>query len=141
MVLKLKPNQKKVYFTIFDISYFEDQYNWSIEDILYWLEERLLEYYTIEVDRLKRSFVPKSNRMCLNIQKFYVEMENKNCVAEYIPCPTWMHDSERNIKEWLENPILRPLNSGRLFILERKYPACPPNYGGIDGLAGAGGRL
>ena len=35
MVLKLKPNQKKVYFTIFDISYFEDQYNWSIEDILY----------------------------------------------------------------------------------------------------------
>ena len=141
MVIKLKPNQRKVYFTIFDISYFEDEYNWSIEDILYWLEERLLEYYTIEVDRLKRSFVPKSNRICEDIQKFYVEMENKNCVAEYIACPTWMHDSERNIKEWLENPILRPLNSGRLFILERKYPACTPNYGEVDGLAGYGGRL
>ena len=63
MVIKLKPNQKKVYFTIFDISYFEDEYNWSIEDILYWLEERLLEYYTIEVDRLNRSFVPKSNKI------------------------------------------------------------------------------
>jgi len=135
MVIKLKPNQKKVYFTIFDISYFEDEYNWSIEDILYWLEERLLEYYTIEVDRLNRSFVPKSNKICENIQKFYVEMENKNCVAEYIPCPTWMHDSERNIKQWLENPILRPSNRGTIFFLEEKIQIDPPP------LAGYGGRL
>jgi len=140
MVIKLKPNQKKVYFTIFDISYFEDEYNWNIEDILYWLEERLLEYYTIDVDRLKRSFFPINNKRCENIQKFYVEMENKNCVAEYIPCPTWTYDSERNIKQWLRNPILRPVNRGTIFFLEEKIHIDPPSAN-CWGLEGAGGRL
>ena len=61
-------------------------------------------------------------------------MENK-IVAEYIPCPTWMHDSERNIKQWLENPILRPSNRGTIFFLEEKVQIDPPP------LAGYGGRL
>ena len=141
MTIELKPNQKKIYFTVMNTIYFEYVLRDYTHNILYWLKERLLEYYTIEVDRLKRSFVPKYSRHCDDIQKFYLEMEDKNCVAEYIPCPFFFYDSDYNINEWLKNPILRPLNSGRLFILERKYSSCPPNYGSLDALAGAGGRL
>ena len=56
---------------------------------------------------------------CYN--NWIVEMENKNCVAEYIPCPTWMYDSERNIKQWLKNPILRPSNRGTIFCINGLY--------------------
>jgi len=142
MPIELLPGQKKIYFTVLDINPFliYDDWGWENKDIKYWLKERLMEYYTIESDRLNRKFQPTTGFWCKNIQDFYFKLINDNTIPEYIACPSFFNETKENIEKWKSNPVLRPCDVGMLFLLELKPPIYPPDQD-IDGLAGNGGRL
>lgn len=141
MPIELLPGQKKIYFTVLDINPFlMEEWGWKKEDIKYWLKERLLEHYTIEVDRLNRNFQPTTGFWCGDIRDFYLESINTNSIPEYIACPSFFDETKENIEKWNCDPVLRPFGTGMLFLLEPKPPRYPPD-GCIDGLSGSGGRL
>ena len=141
MPIELLPGQKNKFFTILDINPFlMEDWGWGQQDIKYWLKERLEENYIIETDRLNRTFQPTIGFWCGVIQDFYSKSINTNTIPEYIACPSFFDETEENIKNWKNNPILKPFEVGMLFLLELKPPSYPPNQY-IDGLASAGGRL
>ena len=141
MPMELLPGQKKIYFTVLDINPFlMEEWGWGKKDIKNWLEERLLEHYTIEADILNRKFKPITGRWCGDIQNFNSESINTNTIPEYIPCPSFFDETENNIGKWKSKPLLRPFEAGMLFLLEPKIYACRPDV--ADELAGnGGGRL
>ena len=57
MVKENRPDEKEIYYTILNINYlFNDSHDFSWGDIPYWLNTRLSESSTIDVDRLNRHF-------------------------------------------------------------------------------------
>ncbi|VVU95238.1 hypothetical protein CPAV1605_963 [seawater metagenome] len=144
MPIQLLHEQKKIYFTVLDINPFlMEEWGWEKKDIKYWLKERLSETYVIESDRLNRKFQPTIGSWCGDIKDFYSKSINKNTIPEYIACPSFFDETREIVEKWKNNPILKPLDVGMLFLLELKPPRYPPDqYNGfIDGLAGSGGRL
>jgi hypothetical protein len=141
MPIQLLPEQKKIYFTVWDINPFlMEEVGWKKKDIKYLLKERLNEKYIIEADRLNRKFLPTIGFWCGDIQDFYLKSINTNIIPEYIACPSFLDETRENIEKWKNNPILKPFEVGMLFLLELNPPRYPPDQY-IDGLAGAGGRL
>jgi hypothetical protein len=141
MPMELLPGQKKIYFTVLDINPFlMEEWGWKKKDIKYWLKERLGEHYTIDIDRLNRKFQPITGTWCGNIQDFYLKSIIKNTIPEYIACPSFFDETKSNIEKWKRKPILRPFETGMIFLLEPKPPFYRPDVC-VDGLAGAGGRL
>ena len=124
MVKENRPDEKEIYYTILNINYlFNDSHDFSWGDIPYWLNTRLSESSTIDVDRLNRHFQLIEGYYVSDIKKWQIEKVNKGLIPEYISV------SDEPDTDKINDYPLAPISEGQLFELEL-----------ID-LTGYGGRL
>lgn len=122
-----RPDEKEIYYTILNINYlFTDAFEYSWRDIPLWLNTRLSESLTIDVDRLNRRFKLIEGYYVSDIKKWQLEKVNNGLIPEYISVSD-EYDTDR-----IDNGPLVPINEGQLFELE---------FIDIDGLACYGGRI
>ena len=119
-----RPDEKEIYYTILNISYlFNDSQDFSWRDISNWLNLRLRDSSTIDVDRLNRHFKVIEGYYVSDIKKWQSEKVNKGLIPEYISV------SDEPDADKINDYSLAPISEGQLFELE------------LDDFAGYGGRL